>query len=600
LSRRDKPAGSLLISSLEKEADSTKSGPARKEQKSRLASPAVPRYDARIPWEKGAIMRLAMSCVGVCLLATVALAQEPGRPARTDPIDVLQQALRAPLRGSTPRDAQLRAAVERLRSLDDLKRALLLLAWRDRDSDENVAIVDARHRAVVVERFQRELRAALRQPVLEDRLAALKIIAAFDLNVPGSGDTPLVRDFATDLVEMTRTGPLAHRELAARTLGRINAEPMAAAAALSVLLRDPESRLRLVAAETLSVLATTPLSLAPAGIRDDRARAEFVAAACAALPVAVSGLNDTGTEVPLRCTEMLLRVAQVLGELVADSPEAEAIDDWSAYQGDVEEEREALRPLVAALKDQSEALTRAIGNSDVRVRIAARHTLESVAVARLRLMGRASSAVATPEGQGDAASGARSARFLVDDPLLTVLRQALPVLTAGVDDADVESRRAAIDALEAMGRQAAPAAAALVGALADRDRFVRWSSARALGKMRPPNVEAAVTALARLLGDGDCDVRLAAAGALASYGPGARAALPDLVAAARSREPELRLAAVRALERIGSDDAVALSVLNSALTDADPRVRRTAEEALLRPAPREATPMKTVGSVQPR
>jgi HEAT repeat protein len=546
-------------------------------------------------------MRLATTWLCVCLLATgFAQGQEPEPQPRIDPLHQLAQALRASLRGPAPRDAQLRVAVERLHSLDDLRAALLLTGWRDRDPDENLAIVDARHRAVVVGRFQRELRAALRQPELDSRLSALKIIAGLDLRMLGNGETPLARDFTADVVEMTRTGPVTLRELAARTLGKIDAEPTVAAAALGALLRDPEPRLRIVAAESLGNLTTTALRLSPAGVCDEHARTEAVAAGCAALPVAVGGLNDAAAEVRLACVEVLASAAQALAHVVAEPPDSEELDDWTAYQTDVEQERETVRPLIAALKDQSQTLARAAADGDSRVRIAARHALESVAGARLRLMARASSAVAPPEGQGDAEVAARSAKFLLDDPLLAELRQALPALTAGVDDADVESRRAAIDVLEAMGRNAAPATPALVGALTDRDRFVRWSAARALGKVRPGDAEAVVAALARLLGDGDCDVRIAAAGALTAYGPGARAALPALVTAAQAREPELRLAAVRALDRIGSQDTAALAVLNAALSDGDPRVRRTAEEALLRPSPRNESPMKTVGSVQPR
>ena len=484
------------------------------------------------------------------------------------------------MRGSTPRDTQLRAAVQHLRNLDDLRRALLLPQWRDRDPDETVCGIDARHRTVVVEYFQRELRTALRQPDLDGRLSALKIVASLDLRLLGTGDSPLARDFAGDLIEMIRTGPVAHRELAARTLGQVNPEPTAAAAALArSACADAEPRLRIAAAEALGALTTTALALGPPGVHDNHSRAEAVAAACAALPLAVGGLSDAGGDVRLRCINVLAEAVEAMTDLIADPLEGDDIDDWAAYQGEVDEERESLRPLITALKDQTEALIRAAGDADVRVRIASRHTWEHMAAARLRLMARASSAVAPPAGQGDATAGTRAARFLLEDPLLPGLRQALPALATGVQDADAEARRAAIHVLETMGRQAAPAAPALIDALADRDRFVRWSAARALGKIRPPQAETVVAALACSLNDSDCDVRVTAAGALAAYGPSARTALPDLIAAAQSREPELRLAAVRALERIGSDDATALAVLNAALSDGDARVRHTAEEA---------------------
>src|SRR5262249_3499527 len=150
-----------------------------------------------------------------------------------------------------------------------------------------------------------------------------------------------------------------------------------------------------------------------------------------------------------------------------------------------------------------------------------------------------------------------------------------PALAAGVqDDPDVPARRAAIDVLEALGRQAAPAAPALGAAPARPDRFVRRGAARALGKGRPANPGAGVPALAPLLKDGDLNVGLAAVNALAAYGPGARAALPALTEAAHAPEPEMRLAVMRALEAVGGEDTAALAVLSAALSDPDGRVRQ--------------------------
>ena len=213
------------------------------------------------------------------------------------------------------------------------------------------------------------------------------------------------------------------------------------------------------------------------------------------------------------------RTAEALAALVANAATAGEVEDWETYQRQVEEERARVGPLAAALRGQCGNLAGAAADPDAPVRVLARHALENVAEARLRLLRRAASAVACPEGEGNMATGRRSAAYLLEDPLLAGLRQALPALTAGVDDPDVKGRRAAIDVLEAMGRQAAPAAAALLGALSDRDRFVRWAAAQALGKVRPANAEPVVAALARLLADPDSDLRLAAATALAPMGP---------------------------------------------------------------------------------
>src|SRR5690349_10857277 len=124
---------------------------------------------------------------GLVLLAPAAArAQEPG--SRPDPVDQLGRALRAPLRGVVARDAQLGMAVGRLRTADDLRRALLLTEWRDRDQDENIAAVDTRHRAAVAARFGQALRAALRQDDLDGRIKALKLLGRLDGTARGAGE----------------------------------------------------------------------------------------------------------------------------------------------------------------------------------------------------------------------------------------------------------------------------------------------------------------------------------------------------------------------------------------------------------------------------
>jgi HEAT repeat protein len=528
-------------------------------------------------------MRLPRCWLGVCLLVagSAAGAQEP----RVDPVDFLWQTLRAPADGPAARDAHLRAAVGRLRNSDELLRALLLTEWRDHDLDEGVAAVDARNRAAVVERFERALRTALHQNEPEGSKAAIQTVGSLDVRLAGQGTSPLARAFTGDLVELTRSGPAPLRELAARTLGRMNAEPGAAGPALGALLNDPDPHLRAVAAESLVALIATALRLDPSRIGHDGGHEDAVRAACAAVAPAAGGLVGTGVEVRRRCGEVLAGAAETLAALAGDAATPEEVENWTAYQHGVEQERTALQPLAAALRGKCAELTHASGDSDAQVRLLARRALENVAEARVRLLRRAASALAAPDGEGDPASGHRSAAYLQDDPFLAGLREALPALTAGVEDPDVKGRRAAIDVLEAMGRQAASAAPALVNALSDRDRFVRWSAARALGKVRPANADPVIAALARLLADPDGDLRLAAAAALGAYGPGARAALPALVEAAKAREPELRLAALRALESIGSDDSNALAVLSAALGDSDGRVRQAAADALQKVAP---------------
>jgi HEAT repeat protein len=514
----------------------------------------------------------------VLLFAAAAPAQE--RPP--DPVEALAQALQAPSRDPKARDAALAAACRRLRTLDDLGVALALSEWREHAAEEALAAVDRRHRAAVLDRFEQAARAALRQRELGPRLHALTTIAGLD--------AALACRFGPDVASLLSQDPPVLREAAARALGRIGADPAIAVAALAGLLRHPDPQLRVVAGE---VLADLIVHVTRPGETDRGA--EVVAVCAAVVPAAAAGLADSSTEVRRRCGGALARAAAALSGLVL-APLPGAANDPDVYRRQVEEERAALGPLIRALSAQAAPLALAAADPDVRVRLLARRALDDVAEARLRLILRTHSALGLSGKHTPREFRERALAFLNEDPLLHPLRAAVLVLAAALEDPDVRGRLAAIDVLETMGPHAAPAVPALVGALSDGDRFVRWSAARALGKVRPGDPSAVVPHLARLLGEADPDVRLTAADSLLSYGQAARAAVPGLLEAARSNDARLRVAALRVLERVGRDEASALAVLSAALNDPDARVRRAAA-ALLRSPP--SAPDRAFGSAAP-
>ncbi len=518
---------------------------------------------------------LRAACAVALLWGGRAAAQAPDEAPPADPVDVLGQTLRAPAPALDARDAELAARVAVLHTLDHYRRALLLRDWRDLDPDEPAAAVDRRHRDAVVERFTHAARGVLARGELGERLDLLRRLGS--LEVRGAGGAPLTRSLTTDVIELTRLNPPALREAAVRALGQIRPEAATAVPALAGLFQDADPVLRACAAEALARLVTQATATEP--------RDAGVAACRAVLPVAAYGLADSDAAVRGRCAEALGRSATVLGALVPPPVVPEDAEAAEAYARQVDEETAALLPLVAALKEQTGAVARATGDTDPRVRLLARQTLEDVAEARVRLIRRTSSVLPLRGGPALLDVQTRAMAFLQDDPLREGLVAALPALTAGLNDPDVRARRAAIDVLETLGRAAVPAVPALVKALSDRDRFVRWAAARALGKVRPTNPEQVVPHLAQLLSDADPNLRVAAATALNDYGPGARSALPDLLQAAQSGDGELRLAVVRALESIGSEDEAALAALGAALNDTDPRVRRVAGDVLGKVAP---------------
>ncbi len=146
------------------------------------------------------------------------------------------------------------------------------------------------------------------------------------------------------------------------------------------------------------------------------------------------------------------------------------------------------------------------------------------------------------------------------------------------DDADEDARSAEERFKEADAR--AEELAALIGprlarGLKDRDPFVRWIVARAIGKMvRRP--EEMVPALAENFADDDLDARKAAIMAAGQYGAAGGAAAPALARVLGKGDADVRLAVLEALEAIGLGSAPALPAVVGEFGHPNPRVRAAA------------------------
>ena len=153
---------------------------------------------------------------------------------------------------------------------------------------------------------------------------------------------------------------------------------------------------------------------------------------------------------------------------------------------------------------------------------------------------------------------------------------------------DYRVRLAAVDTLETFGRQAAPAIPALVTALRDYNKFVRWSSARTLGRLNPRQADEVVPGLMRLLDDReDPSVRIAAAKALELYGEHAKKAVPELARVINRGDKEYIFAILKTIQGIGTDAAPALPNVAWILSDRSqpPSVRIEAANTLGRFGP---------------
>jgi HEAT repeat protein len=289
------------------------------------------------------------------------------------------------------------------------------------------------------------------------------------------------------------------------------------------------------------------------------------------------GLQNPNPEVRRRSAETLQQAAVLFGELATS---------LSATDGDLkdvaipEEEQGDILPMAKALADQGDFLARLLRDPEAQVRLTAAHGLEEMGNARTRFR--------RERGEGKDSP--------VEKALFRGLSAALPALSQSLSDPEPEVRLAAVEVLETLDSDAAPAAGALTKALADPNVFVRWSAARALSNIDPKQAEMAVVPLARVLFDPDFHARMAAAATLEKYGPPAKAAVPEMARAVDVGDAEIRVAVIRALEAVDPRDPrdaqPAIPALSKALAHPDVRVRRAAAEALSRfgPLARDAEP----------
>jgi HEAT repeat protein len=394
--------------------------------------------------------------------------------------------------------------------------------------------------------------------------------------------TGLSRALTLDVIALVKNGAARLRLPAAKALGLMDADPVAATPVLGELLRAPDPALRRAAAEGLDHLLQSALESAdPVGRvpRSSEARREAVMLANTILSALATGHDDGQAEIRRRCTAATRRTITILYELLTEAPQAVGGD--VARRAPLEGERADLRPLLLGVRDQLPNLAAALRDEDVDVRLTALGVLEGLARVRARWV-----------RQGVWLDGpARS-----DDPLGDGMQTALPALARALTDGEVRVRRVALDALEAFGSAAAPAAPAVAGALTDADRFVRWSAVRALQAIGAPAALPAVPALARVLDDVDVDVARAALDALVRLDPTGkgvpprgkhvpknapnRSAVPALARAVKAHDTGFRLAAIRALQGMGDNARPAVPALSGALGDQDVRVRQAAAAAL--------------------
>jgi hypothetical protein len=175
------------------------------------------------------------------------------------------------------------------------------------------------------------------------------------------------------------------------------------------------------------------------------------------------------------------------------------------------------------------------------------------------------------------------------EPVFEGLQSAAASLPAAFSDSNAKTRITAAEAIELLGPAVVAGvpgiSEALVAALSDRDRFVRWAAARTISKLGFISAQAAVPPLARMLVDPDFDLQMVATTTLAEYGPQAKAAVPNLIRAVERGDSDVRTSAMRTLAAIGTDGAAAVPATTRALRDEKPQTRKQAADLLGRFGP---------------
>lgn len=614
-------------------------------------------------------LRHVAICVAAVVLAVV-LAAWWAVAAPADPVDDLRQILRRDAPGEPPaaliafRQEALTKAVDRLKTMGDLRRALALADW-DKSLEKAktaqdlklpglkvLADMELAARNKIGERLTAQIEAVVERGDKTSRLAVANMIAEMGPNVRAlkrngveSGGfaralAPLLVKLAGDARDGESKKSVAVRQEALRALGSIYADPKVAVPELERALSDAEVGPRRVAADALVQMIRIVTHLkreerGDAGIKVTDA--DIVATASAVLAASRSGLRDPDAQVVTLCLDAGRESAIVLHDRILQ-PERRSkfpLPGWplapderkeieKAYQG-VLDEFSAFEPLLKELDKQGVAMLEVLANLEparrangpplghfaseqAPARLVAMTAFESIAYLRNRMQRRLESIPIKEARRKDAKDPGGGERDLgALDPLKTVVaeRRNIVQITHLLQEPDAQVRRRTVEFLELVEDEAVPAIPALTVHLADPDRFVRWASARALGRIAPAQSSAAVLGLARLLEDSDLNVRKAAAETLEVFGGlsevipeqkkaelerALRQAVPYLARAVNASNTEVRIAAMYTLLSFGVEvsqpAAPALAEALNPQVAPDPRVRQVAAEVLGKLGPR--------------
>jgi HEAT repeat protein len=551
--------------------------------------------------------RWFVPAVTAMLVAAVPLV---GQPPGQDPVDALAQVLKSGPLDVKERTSALEEKARSLKDISQLRRALSLAEWQEEFRAEGGGAVNP-VRQEIGRRLEQRLRAVLTTGDALAKQAAVRLIGEMGtsvLNTEEGAKGGYSRRFTEDLIKLT--GPANDRPVrlaAARSLGQILPDPEQANPALEKLLESNDTELRRTAAAALLEQLRNAVGRRSRSDTTSSAvrlpKEDVVSLGQSIFQICGRFANDPDRTVQRLCLESFQLICDEIADFLSVNPFLD--NKERPLKARVEE-------VAKLLADQVPAIAAALKSPDCNNRRLAARVLEAIGLLRkvlsapLDMARLARPPLARAEDDGDLVARAQPGDKEKGDAagpapgdggesLRKGLVDALPAMTCGLGDPDPWVRVYVMNAIDSVGADAAPIVAALVQSARDRNVYVRWVTARVIGKFAPARPEAGVPTLAQLALDPDIDVRRAALFALFRYGDSlAVPAFPAIAKASSHGDADVRLVAIRVLRELTVPAGVALPALLANLRDQDTRVRRDSAEAIGRLGKAAASALPTL------
>jgi HEAT repeat protein len=511
----------------------------------------------------------------------------PAVSRAADSVDRLRDALRsltAKKMSDQQRGAKLKemiAIIPDLKTISQLRRAYLLAEW-PLDVEFGKKLKDLRN-GIALD-LTKAIQAAAEEKNIDkqekdDKQLATAILIAEIADsemLPGREKKEKFARRLTDVaIKLAKQDNLAVRQAALHALGKITPDPHKAIPVLEGALKEKDEQL---GPRRLAAYALTDLVKNSPHLETDEEMLETIRNAIGTAAGDSKGayaLQDADEWVRGYCLQSIQEAARVVA------------DHLPLEDGLLDEGKKTLKPdlkkTLQAFKKINAQLLQSLSDPELKVRVTALQALEQIGIFRSKII-----PILRETGLENDGKELLKSFFKSDDPVAGVVGD-LGKITSLLKEDDARLRRGAIDFLELLDDQAAPAIAEIAQAMRDSDRWVRLMATRTIRHLPPEVGSKAVHDLAyNLLIDGDADLSAAAADAIEALGPAAKEAVNALGivignggADNRSWDVENRVKAMKALVSIGGTPAhTAIPKVLTALTDSDVRVRRQAAETL--------------------